>query len=110
MPETIQPTALRTDGVLLLPLPDTSTLSEAQRRGAACAWCATLLTADTAEDAGERPAPEGGQLFPRGCAHCAGAAAYRLLLAHAPACAQCQTDPACPVAIAANRLMRKGGL
>ncbi|MBL3670656.1 hypothetical protein JL475_32745 [Streptomyces sp. M2CJ-2] len=110
MSETTHPIALRTDRALLLPLPEASTLSDAQRRGAACAWCRIPLTTETARDAGERPAADGTRIWPRGCAPCAGRAAYRLLLDHAPACARCQTDPTCPVAVAAQRLIKEGGL
>ena len=110
MPETIHPTALRTDSVLPLPLPAISLLSDRQRRGADCAWCRGTLTAETAVDAGERPADDGGNLFPRGCTSCAGRAAYQLLWEHSRACDVCRTDPSCPVSVAANRLMREAGL
>ncbi|MFJ9657629.1 hypothetical protein ACIRPR_06625 [Streptomyces griseoflavus] len=112
MPETTHPTALPTESVpvLQLPLPALSLLSDAQRRGTACAWCRMALTAETAVDAGERAAEDGGQLIPRGCWVCAGRAAYQLLWEHSPACERCQTDPSCPVSVAALRLMRQGGL
>lgn len=110
MPETTHPTDLRTDGVLQLPLPALSLLSDEQRRGVHCAWCRTALTAETAEDAGERGAVDGGRLFPRGCAGCAGRAAYQLLFEHSRSCDRCRTDASCPVSVAANRLMRQGGL
>jgi len=110
MPETTHPAALRTDGTLQLPLPALSLLSDRQRRGADCAWCPRTLTADTAVDAGERPAADGGNLFPRGCAPCAARAAYRLLWEHARACDVCRTDASCPIAVAAQRIMREGRL
>jgi len=110
VPETIHPAAERTDGVLQLPLPALSLLSDPQRRGACCAWCRTTLTAETAVDAGERPAEDGGQLFPRGCRKCAGRAAYQLLWEHSRACDVCRTDPTCPVSVAATRLMQEAEL
>ncbi len=110
MAEPTDTTALRTEHVLQLPLPSILVLSDAQRRGSRCAWCRTPLTAEAAVDAGERAAEDGGQLFPRGCAPCAARAAYRLLFDHARACERCRTDASCPVAVAAQRLMREGGL
>ena len=110
MAETTHPPEPRTDGVLPLPLPTLTLLSDGQRRGSACAWCRLPLTAETAVDAGERAAEDGGQLFPRGCAPCAGRAAYQLLWEHSRACDRCRTDASCPTAVAANRLMREGGL
>lgn len=111
MAETTHPTEPRTDGTLQLPLPALSLLSDEQRRGSRCAWaCGKALTAETAVDAGERAAEDGGQLFPRGCAPCAGRAAYQLLWEHSRSCDVCRTDPSCPVAVAATRLMREGGL
>ena len=110
MPETTHSTNLRTDGTLQLPLPALSQLSDRQRRGADSAWCRMALTTETADDAGERPATDGGQLFPRGCWECAARAAHRLLWEHCPACNVCRTNPTCPTATAAQRIMREGGL
>jgi hypothetical protein len=107
MAEPMTPTAPRT-GALPLPLPALGMLSDAHRRGARCAWCSTPLTAETAVDAGERDAEDGARIFPRGCVQCAGRAAYRLLFQHAPHCDRCRTDASCPVAVAAQRLMRGG--
>ncbi|MEU3095494.1 hypothetical protein ABZ690_11915 [Streptomyces sp. NPDC006967] len=110
MHETTHPTLLLTDSTLPLPLPALSLLSDEQRRGVHCAWCSTALTAETAVDAGERPAVDGGNLFPRCCAGCAGRAAYRLLFEHSRACDRCRTDASCPVSVVATRLMREDGL
>jgi hypothetical protein len=109
MPETTTPAAVPT-GALPLPLPALGMLSDAHRRGSRCAWCSTPLTAETAVDAGERDAEDDSRIFPRGCRRCAGVAAYRLLQQHAHACERCQTDPTCPTAVAAVRLIREGGL
>jgi len=85
------PTAV---GVLdTLTLPKTSTLSDAQLRGAVCVWCSSPLTAETARDLGERPAPNGGVMFPRGCGKCVRSAAVRSYNAHSRSCEQCADDP-----------------
>ncbi|MEV5168193.1 hypothetical protein AB0K66_26715 [Streptomyces werraensis] len=107
MAETTTPTATPT-GALELPLPALGMLSDAHRRGSRCAWCSAPLTAETAVDAGERDAEDGARIFPRGCASCASRAAYELLFRHAPHCDRCRTDASCPVAVAAQRLMRGG--
>lgn len=89
-----QPQAIQATTVLdILPLPKTSLLSDAQLRGAQCAWCATVLTAETAHDLGERPAPNGGSMFPRGCGQCVRTAAVRLYNLHSRSCEQCVDDP-----------------
>lgn len=77
----------------LLALPKTSALSDAQLRGAHCAWCAAVLTAETALDLGERPAPNGGTMFPRGCGSCVRSAAVRVFNLHPRTCEQCVDDP-----------------
>ena len=109
MPETTTPAAVPT-GPLPLPLPALGMLTDDQRRGTRCAWCSTPLTAETAVDAGERDTDDGSHLFPRGCAPCAGRAAYTLLQQHAPACDVCKGSATCPTALAAVRLMKAGGL
>ena len=109
MAETTHPGSAPT-GALELPLPALGMLSDGHRRGTHCAWCSTQLTADTAVDAGERDAEDGTRLFPRGCAPCAGRAAYQLLFQHAPACDVCKVSATCPTAVAAVRLIREGGL
>lgn len=77
----------------LLPLPRVSALTALQARGAACVWCQTRLTIETAVDLGERPAPGGVTLFPRGCPDCVRAAALRTYGVHAGTCEQCVDDP-----------------
>lgn len=84
--ETPAPT---TSVLELLPLPKVSDLSEARRRGATCVWCDTPLTAETARDLGERPAPDGGQLFPRGCSPCVRRTAVRVHNVHPRTCPRC---------------------
>lgn len=90
-PTSSTPTSV---GVLdLLALPKTSTLSDAQLRGAVCVWCKTDLTAETARGLGERPAPDGGTMFPRGCPDCVRSAAVRTYNVHSSSCEQCVDDP-----------------
>jgi hypothetical protein len=81
-------------GVLaLLPFPRVSALSALQARGAACVWCQTLLTIETAVGLGERLGPGGVTLFPRGCRACVRAAALRTYGVHADTCEQCVDNP-----------------
>lgn len=77
----------------LLPLPKVQDLSASKLRGATCAWCNTPLTAETARDLGERPAPDGGTMFPRGCTRCVNGAARDTYLKHHRTCEQCVDDP-----------------
>lgn len=54
-------------------LPPVAGLSDEQQRGAACVWCATELTVQTAVDLGARRIDAHGssvQWFPRGCSNC----------------------------------------
>jgi hypothetical protein len=94
-------------------LPSLDGLTEKQVRGAVCVWDGIPLTADTAVNFGPRRKKRLNGSFdwyPRACRRCTARAAYRLLQAHASGCDRCRTDPSCPVSIAANRLMREGGL
>jgi hypothetical protein len=88
-------TSSSADGCVLalLPLPKVSALSALQARGAACVWCQTQLTIETAVDLGERPEPSGVTLFPRGCPDCVRAAALRTYGMHADTCEQCVDNP-----------------
>ncbi|PWI08395.1 hypothetical protein DIZ27_23025 [Streptomyces sp. NWU339] len=99
--------------IAALELPALDGLTEAQVRGAVCVWDGIALTLATAVNLGPRKKKRPGgsfDWFPRGCKRCAGQRAYKLLLTHAPACERCKTDPTCPVAVAAQRLIREGGL
>lgn len=52
-------------------LPATEGLSQAQRRGVHCVFCAVALSARTAVDLGPRPLPDTGTAwFPRRCTTC----------------------------------------
>ncbi|MDF3144510.1 MULTISPECIES: hypothetical protein [unclassified Streptomyces] len=93
----------------LLPLPKTSTLSDAQRRGVNCAWCAIVLTAETARSLGARPAPGGGQMFPRGCISCVSCEAERVYNVHSRSCPRCAAGRAeCGIGRALQRTTLEG--
>lgn len=77
----------------ILALPKTSGLSGEQRRGVNCVWCGIVLTPQTARDLGERPAPGGGSMFPRGCPACVRSEAVRSYNIHSRSCEQCVDDP-----------------
>lgn len=93
-------------------LPAPRTLSEPQRRGRACVWCAVTLTPQTAIDLGERREVDShGSLrwswFPRGCRACAGVRCYRALLDHSASCEQCADEPAlCATGRAMRTILR----
>ncbi|MFD7860904.1 hypothetical protein [Streptomyces sp. NPDC057682] len=56
-----------------VPLPDPTTLSDAQQRGASCVWCAAPLANTAAHDLGPRPIAVSGSAvhwFPRCCSTC----------------------------------------
>jgi hypothetical protein len=91
MAEPTHPTVLRTDSsaLTLLPLPKVSDLSAEQLRGACCVWCRTVLTGETARDLGERPHPDSGQIFPRGCTPCVRAKARAVSSLHTRTCRTC---------------------
>ena|SRR5690606_159866 len=96
-----------------LELPALDGLTEAQVRGHVCVWDGIPLTNTTAVNLGPRTKRRPGgtySWYPRACTRCTGHAAYRLLHTHAPTCDRCKTDPTCPVAVAAQRLIREGGL
>ncbi|AVH57900.1 MULTISPECIES: hypothetical protein [Streptomyces] len=99
-------------GKAALPLPSVDALSEEQLRGAACVWCKTPLTAETAVNLGERRVrirSSHTTAFPRGCRRHAGEAAYRALLDHAPSCEQCVDNAdRCDTNTALRHLIREG--
>ncbi|MEU5374451.1 hypothetical protein [Streptomyces sp. NPDC005968] len=94
-----------------LPLPGVGDLSKEQQRGAACVWCKTHLTAESAVDLGERRIRVLDSYitaFPRGCHPCTGDAALRALHGHAPRCLRCIEDAgSCDIGVALRRLMRE---
>lgn len=93
----------------LLPLPEVPSLSDAQLRGATCVWCDSVLTAETARDLGERPHPDGGTWFPRGCAGDVRRAARLHYSVHPRTCEQCVDDRTlCDTQRALRRLALEG--
>lgn len=93
----------------LLPLPDPEALTDAQRRGKDCVWCGIALNAETARDLGERPAPDGVVMFPRGCGACTRKAAVLVYNGHSRTCEQCVDDPTlCETRRALRRLSLAG--
>ncbi|MGW2933308.1 hypothetical protein ACWDA7_15895 [Streptomyces sp. NPDC001156] len=99
-------------GRAALPLPGVGDLSKQQQRGAACVWCKTTLTAETAVDLGERRIrvlDSHVAAFPRGCGPCTAEAALRALHDHAPGCDECVADAgSCETGVKLRRLMREG--
>jgi hypothetical protein len=79
----------------MLPLPQYLGLTDAQRRGAVCVWCREPLTAETARNLGERPAPDGTRMWPRGCTPCVCTEARRIASLHPRRCRTCDTGKQC---------------
>lgn len=81
----------------MLPLPQFLGLSDEQRRGSVCVWCSESLTAETARNLGERPAPDGTRMWPRGCTPCVREEARRIFRLHTRKCGVCiRNTEACP--------------
>ncbi|MEU5094958.1 hypothetical protein [Streptomyces sp. NPDC020996] len=109
-------TGLPPAALALLHLPAISGVTDGQKRGADCVWCACgPLTAETAIDYGEQlspldSAPDSARQrwYPRSCRSCTRDRAYRALLDHAPACTDgCADTPGCEIGRALNRLIRE---
>ena len=99
MAEATQASSPRTasSALPMRPLPQFLGLSDAQRRGTVCVWCSQPLTAESARDLGERPAPDGTRMWPRGCSPCVQAAARRVFRLHNRHCACCiRNSEDCP--------------
>lgn len=76
----------------LLPLPDMARMSDAQVRGAACAWCAVTLAPATAVDLGVRRIrllDRHITVRPRGCRMCVADRVPAVLEGHVGMCEQC---------------------
>jgi hypothetical protein len=84
------------EAAALLPLPDMARMSDAQFRGAACAWCAVVLAPATAVDLGPRRIRLlDGHITarPRGCRACVAEHLPAVLENHAGTCEQCVNAP-----------------
>lgn len=96
------------EAAALLPLPDMARMSDAQVRGAACAWCAVILAPATAVDLGPRRIrllDRHITVRPRGCRTCVVARMPAVLENHAGMCEQCVDDVAvCETARALRHL------
>ncbi|GAA3852768.1 hypothetical protein GCM10023084_03730 [Streptomyces lacrimifluminis] len=92
----------------LLPLPEMAALSDAQVRGAACAWCAVILAPATAVDLGPRRIrllDRHITVRPRGCRMCVAERVPAVLENHIGMCEQCVDNPAgCDTARGLRRL------
>jgi hypothetical protein len=106
--ETRTSSSAEGSALTLLPLPKVTRLSPLQARGAACVWCQTRLTIETAVDLGERPGPGGITLFPRGCASCARGLADRVCRIHVANCRACLRNQHCHDRVALRRLASEG--
>ena len=94
----------------LFQLPDLDEQTQDQKRGAACVWCGTGLSAETAVDLGERRhrGPGHFSTFPQSCRPCAQTAANRALQDHVQCCEQCVDDVSqCETGMALTRVMRE---
>lgn len=96
------------EAAALLPLPDMARMSDAQVRGAACAWCAVILAPATAVDLGPRRIrllDRHITVRPRGCRTCVADRMPAVLENHAGMCEQCVDDVAvCETARALRHL------
>lgn len=85
------------EAAALLPLPDMArTMSDAQVRGAACAWCAVTLSPATAVDLGERRIrllDRHITVRPRGCRTCVAERVPAVQQGHSSTCEQCADSP-----------------
>lgn len=107
----VQSDAQHTQGTVvagaLLPL-DLAAVSDPQFRGAACAWCAVILSPATAVDLGARRIRLlDGHLTarPRGCRMCVAARVPAVLENHTGMCEQCVDSMAdCETGSALRRL------
>ncbi|MYU22859.1 hypothetical protein [Streptomyces sp. SID8352] len=82
-------------GTTMLALPQLRLLSDAQRDGRACPWCATSVTEDTGVDLGIRPSPAGVPIHPRGCRPCVHRVAATTYTKHPNGCDQCERRRPC---------------
>jgi len=85
------------EAAALLLLPDMARMSDAQVRGAACAWCAVILAPATAVDLGPRRIrllDRHITVRPRGCRTCVAEHLPAVQEGHIGTCEQCVDNPA----------------
>ncbi|MEV6124337.1 hypothetical protein AB0M23_28155 [Streptomyces sp. NPDC052077] len=80
-------------GTTMLALPKTRLLSDDQRDGRACPWCADPVTQATGVDLGIRPGPVGLPIHPWGCPRCVHRIAVVTYRRHSTYCRRCERDP-----------------
>ena len=86
----------RIEAAALLLVPDLARVSDPQFRGAACVWCAVVLSPATAVGLGERRIRRlDGHLtiHPRGCRTCVAEHLPAVQQGHASVCEQCVDAP-----------------
>lgn len=90
-------------------VPESSEMSEGQRRGQFRVWCSQALWPNKSIDLGERIGEDDRRWFPRSCPLCAAQQVYLQLLAHVGCCEQCvDEDALCPASALLRRALRQG--
>jgi hypothetical protein len=114
MAHNTEASAGRASIAALLEVPEHNTLTDAQVRGADCAWCGKPLTAETAVDLPERRIrvlDTHFDTFPRGCRECTRRKAHEAIFEHCERCEDCTRDAgSCLIGIGLRRLMRGASL
>ncbi|MYU21278.1 hypothetical protein [Streptomyces sp. SID8352] len=80
-------------GTTMLELPTPRLLSDDQRDGRACPWCADPVTEDTGIDLGVRPGPLGTPIHPWACQPCVHRVAVERYGRHPRYCQRCERAP-----------------
>ncbi|MYU25505.1 hypothetical protein [Streptomyces sp. SID8352] len=89
----------------MLALPKTYLLSDDQRDGRACPWCAGPVTEDTGIDLGIRPGPLGTPIHPRGCQPCVHQEVVTVYERHQTDCYRCKPTRPCEARRTLSRLV-----
>jgi hypothetical protein len=92
-------------GAALIPLAGMYPLmTDDQRRGQACPWCNTAVTAETDVDLGVRELPMVGSIHPVACRGCTNEQARKAYACHRRTCTTCLRSDYCPNAMKLRRL------
>jgi hypothetical protein len=84
-------------GAALIPLAGMySLMTDDQRRGRACPWCNTAVTAETDVDLGVRELPMVDSIRPVACRGCINEQARKSYYHHRRTCTTCLRDDYCP--------------